>query len=515
MAYFNNKKFPWSNFHGMNLDWIIQTVMEYAEQVATIPEQIDEDFQERIDDGTFGDLINEELLGGVRTNVDTLRINPLYPPSPLVPAIMDGVADDTLQLKAIIEYLKTNGNGGGVIEFPNRTTIITDTLSDDGFNITFKGSGSTETGQGTIIKTQGAIAGIYISGNRSSVQDLVIEGDDGLYNTEAHGLLVESSRAYIKNVTTIKNRGDGIHFRLGNVSMFEHVSCLVNKGNGFYVGDLVGALDDNACTFINIDVRANEKSGLYLDSSASFANSFYNVSSQGNLEYGVYVNCDYNSFFGLYVEANTLKDFYFDTGSDYNEIFGWFSNVADWYTDDSTNNRNQISRIAQTLETINATTGVTIGSKVAGLAGYLDIEDTGTEYAVTLKATGGTQILKITSEGAGQLGIDPDFIPLEASILATFQNNWQDYGGSRRPVGFYKDKEGLVHIEGVASSGDVVVPTVMFNLPAGYRPSTREYFGIATDTGFGQIFIESNGDVYYQGGGNIYFSFGNVTFRTT
>jgi hypothetical protein len=45
-------------------------------------------------------------------------------------------------------------------------------------------------------------------------------------------------------------------------------------------------------------------------------------------------------------------------------------------------------------------------------------------------------------------------------------------GIQTQPVGFYKDHEGIVHLEGLIKSGPTS-PVIAFKLPAGYRPATN------------------------------------------
>ncbi len=58
----------------------------------------------------------------------------------------------------------------------------------------------------------------------------------------------------------------------------------------------------------------------------------------------------------------------------------------------------------------------------------------------------------------------------------SFQNNWQNAGTLDR-VGFYKDREGVVHLKGAAMGG--TSNNVIFGLPPGYRPTAGELVTIA------------------------------------
>ncbi|MGD0198536.1 MAG: hypothetical protein ABSC56_11620 [Solirubrobacteraceae bacterium] len=83
-----------------------------------------------------------------------------------------------------------------------------------------------------------------------------------------------------------------------------------------------------------------------------------------------------------------------------------------------------------------------------------------------------------------------------------FQNSWQDLGGNVASVGFYKDREGIVHLQGHVDSGSRLVP--IFQLPAGYRPpsgivlefpvvcncTTTDSHGDTVDVDTGELIID-------------------------
>lgn len=58
-----------------------------------------------------------------------------------------------------------------------------------------------------------------------------------------------------------------------------------------------------------------------------------------------------------------------------------------------------------------------------------------------------------------------------------FQNSWTNCAGNTETVSFYKDREGVVHLKGKACSG--AHATVIFQLPAGYRPASNRELDFA------------------------------------
>lgn len=74
----------------------------------------------------------------------------------------------------------------------------------------------------------------------------------------------------------------------------------------------------------------------------------------------------------------------------------------------------------------------------------------------------------------------------------TFQNSWQNRGGTAdEPLGFYKDRAGIVHLQGRIVGGSP--NNGIFQLPSGYRPPSGKYaaFPAACECTGGQTTIVS------------------------
>jgi len=444
-------------------------------------------------------------------------------------AVGDGTTDDTAAIQAAINSLTTGGN----VYIPTGTYKITATLTDDknaptssGMPITLIGSGASEVaGEGTIIQTTGAMVGIIFDGNRSGGRHFHIKGDNGAADGSSHGIQVQSSRAKWKDIVSSEHRGDGIKFRYGNNSNFTDITTLSNNGNGFNA-DGTGYVDKNsvskpndlnACVFTNIDTRANALVGFRTGVNSGFSNFIFGLTTQGNTGVGVEYNGDYYRTFGFYGESNdaggTGKDIRFSSTADYNRVYGLFSNVAPAWEDLSSNARNYIDEYKNATDEMGVSK-LLLGQNAAP-NGYInfDGEGDGTNTSISLEGTSLTQQIDITSSGAGELGINPDFIVTETINAPTLLNSWVNYGGSRKEAGYWKDKEGMVHLEGVIKSGTTTSPTILFNLPAGYRTSARERFATIADSAFASLFIDSDGNVYYESGGNGEFSISNISFK--
>jgi hypothetical protein len=94
---------------------------------------------------------------------------------------------------------------------------------------------------------------------------------------------------------------------------------------------------------------------------------------------------------------------------------------------------------------------------------------------------------------------------------ATYQNSWVDNGTSNYSVGYMKDSMGFVHLRGVCKNG--TAQSVIFTLPAGYRPSKMIFAsGVANDL-WGGIQIASNGQVSCFTNTNVYVCLDNILFK--
>lgn len=79
---------------------------------------------------------------------------------------------------------------------------------------------------------------------------------------------------------------------------------------------------------------------------------------------------------------------------------------------------------------------------------------------------------------------------------ASLQNSW---AAATRAI-YYKDADGIVHIEGRIDTGTVAANTLLFTLDAGFRPANTEYFLVPVSGGTGAIYIGTDGTVRDLGG---------------
>jgi hypothetical protein len=119
----------------------------------------------------------------------------------------------------------------------------------------------------------------------------------------------------------------------------------------------------------------------------------------------------------------------------------------------------------------------------------------------------------VTDQGVGTMGI-----PKEATVTGA---NWQNYTPSPcstscyETAGYLKTNKGIVNLKGMMkmSTGSPVSGTVLFTLPAAYRPSQTRVFHVASNVAAAQIEVQaSTGNVVLLNGGGNYLSLDNVRY---
>jgi len=375
-------------------------------------------------------------------------------------AIGDNSTDDTTAILAAKTYVGTNGLGA--LYFRAKTYKLTAGIPDSGKTIKFIGMGMNEDGAifGNVTRLNfvGAISGIYLTGNGSGVYDMVLNGDNGAYNTALSGIVMYA-KVKIERVYVTTFRGHGIHQdHYTDQSYCADILVMANKGNGILISDTAGgAVDANTTTWVNVDARINEGSGIYI-SQSQFSNTFINVTSQGNLNYGMFFAGTYGHVFGYYSEGNPSGGIAFASTATNNHVYG--TQISDGVTDLSTAQKNWV-------------------------------------------------------HGHGESGGYNDY------IAPTLLNSWVNFGGSRFNAGYCKDGENWVNLRGTVKKTAPAAVEAIFKLPDGFRPTARCQFSVKCGTGsttglVGFVFVDSDGNVYYNGGTSTdEFALDNIRFRAS
>lgn len=97
----------------------------------------------------------------------------------------------------------------------------------------------------------------------------------------------------------------------------------------------------------------------------------------------------------------------------------------------------------------------------------------------------------------------------ESWYAPVLQNGWVNYGIGYKNAGYIKDSLGFVHLTGLIKDGTTTPLTVLFTLPAGYRPSYILIFSIVG----GRVDIYTNGNVVVNPSTASFISFDGISFK--
>lgn len=105
------EQFPYTNFHNLNLDWILKVLKEYGKVIDGLDEKIKDAIEQGLEDLNIVELILDAMTRyGIVINVKA-------PPNGLPSAVGDGSADDTLTIQGCIDYAYSKN--GGAVYFPS------------------------------------------------------------------------------------------------------------------------------------------------------------------------------------------------------------------------------------------------------------------------------------------------------------------------------------------------------------------------------------------------------------
>lgn len=102
----------------------------------------------------------------------------------------------------------------------------------------------------------------------------------------------------------------------------------------------------------------------------------------------------------------------------------------------------------------------------------------------------------------------------ESWSAPTLLNSWANAGAPFANAGYMKDSMGFVHLRGIISGGTTTGGTTIFTLPANYRPTATLAFPVSVAGGFGEVRIDSSGNVKTQTHPAAFIGFDGITFAT-
>jgi hypothetical protein len=158
--------------------------------------------------------------------------------------------------------------------------------------------------------------------------------------------------------------------------------------------------------------------------------------------------------------------------------------------------------------------GADIDTSTLGKVPSAKVADSATTAATATKATTATSATSATT-AATATSISP---PEPEHVVGTpgepaFVFGWRNFFPTGEFAAFYKDREGVVHLQGriTRETGNNLA---IFDLPAGYSPADQQIFMVAADTTGTRVFVTPDGTVSAVGMANnssIYLS--GVTWR--
>lgn len=92
--------------------------------------------------------------------------------------------------------------------------------------------------------------------------------------------------------------------------------------------------------------------------------------------------------------------------------------------------------------------------------------------------------------------------------------SWVNFGSTYSTAGYRLDANGAVHLRGLIKDGTTTPATVLFTLPAGYRPEhDLVLVSVASGSAVAELRVRTNGDVEFHAGSATWTSLDGLTFR--
>ena len=147
-----------------------------------------------------------------------------------------------------------------------------------------------------------------------------------------------------------------------------------------------------------------------------------------------------------------------------------------------------------------------ISSQQTALNNITNVSNATNEYVLTKDTSSGNAIFKASSNGS----LEPRHY-VGTTGQPTFQNSWVNYGSPYSLAAFYKDNQGIVHLEGMIKSG--TMNTIIFTLPTSYAPTQDLHFVVDSNNNFGAVDVNISGGVNATVGNKAWIVLDGITFR--
>lgn len=219
--------FPYSNFHEMNIDWILGLLKKWEDIADNIKEMIDEAVEEGL-----SELNIEEIITNTLINYE-FAINVKNPPEGLTPAKGDGTTDDTAAINGCVNYAAGLPNGG-IVFFP-QGLYLTDTVTLPS-NVTLMGLSKHNV---KLVKKSSANS-TFIGGNGSNnaIYGITLDGNQASSTVQVNGFVGTPVDMEIRECDINNCGGRGVSWNGTNLTIdsveFDSsgINCLLINGNG-------------------------------------------------------------------------------------------------------------------------------------------------------------------------------------------------------------------------------------------------------------------------------------------
>ncbi|MDD9148165.1 SGNH/GDSL hydrolase family protein [Sporolactobacillus sp. CQH2019] len=96
------------------------------------------------------------------------------------------------------------------------------------------------------------------------------------------------------------------------------------------------------------------------------------------------------------------------------------------------------------------------------------------------------------------------------------QNSWQDYSAGVSQAEYYISRDNQVHFQGLIKPGTTTAGTILFNIPAGFRPYIDRWFLVDSNGGTCRVTVSPGGNVVLQSGTpTTYLSLDQISYLAT
>lgn len=355
--------------------------------------------------------------------------------------------------------------------------------------------------------------GIHCNDANPNLTDQPVIRDVFVHNWAGIGINVNADAPHLIDFTVMGCASHGLHLQGSNYSKVDNYSISDNGGTGIVVGNAASGAIHNMIgagelvrNNVGVDAQGpySEIVGAHVYNSRAGA---VKIGGTGSKVVGGILRSNAG---GMAVNLSTDADLSV-TGVTILDHVGGAGIGGGGTRSRITGNTVQIQSGANVagISIANAADGAVTGNTVfcaSSTANGVETTGTSTNFAVSGNNVTGTWASKISLVGAN-LGDS-------AWTAPTLLNSWVNFGGAFANAGYRKDANGFVHLRGLIKSGTTTGGTVLFNLPAGYRPSAGVVFPVASNGAYGQIKVSETtaGNVTIDVGSNVWLSFGDVSF---